>query len=417
MNTTFNFWVNNRANARGAYDIYIRITQDRKHKLLKTGISVPTREAFNMKAKQENWIRGRGGDTKLSNESLARQLKSLKSDKDSLSLRTKNPSKESIVNRFKGESSTDFMMFLNRIIKRFAESGAYRTSKRYQQLYNKLKDFENDVIPFDSITVTFLKNFESYMSGLHQNTRYEHFKNMRASFNQAIQEDIIERSQNPFDKFKVRQIPTNKVKLTVAEIKSIESLQLEKDSSLNHTRNCFLFAFYCGGIRAGDLITMRWANVAEGKLLYVMSKNRNSKLTNRNIPLIPEAKAILKQYAREGAKPEDFIFQELDDKLSKYISNEKKILTGHEKSIYNKIASRNTIFNKNLKKIAEKAGIAKPVTFHISRHSWAQYALDGDMKPKMMQAILGHEKFATTEIYITSLDDKKVEEAMLKLFS
>lgn len=418
MNTTFNLWVNNRANARSCFDIYIRITQDRKHKLIKTGISVLSRESFNPKAKQGNWIRGKADSTKKLNESLNNQLDLIKQERQILHSKVKNPSKENILKKYRGESSKDFIVYLKKIIQRFEAGGAYRTSKRYGQLLNKLTAFENDSIPFDQITVSFLKDFNSYLSHLHQNTRYEHFKNMKAAFNQAIQEDIISANDNPFNRFKVKQIPTNKQKLTYDEIRKVESLKLEKGSSLDHTRNCFLFAFYCGGIRAGDLMMMRWQNIQEGKLSYVMAKNRNSKLTRRNIPLIPQAKAILKLYKRDDSNASHFIFGELDNETSKLISEENKISSGHEKKIYNRIASRNTILNKNLKKIAahKEVEISKPLTFHISRHSYAQFAINSGMTPKILQAILGHEKFATTETYISTLDDKNIEDAMLKLF-
>ncbi len=417
MNTTFNLWLNNRANARGCFDIYIRITQDRKHKLTKTGISVQYRKDFNPKAKQNNWIRGKAANTAKLNDSLAFKLQSMKTEMNTLEKKVKNPSKESILQKYRGESSQDFISFLRSIIDRFNQIGSVRTSKRYNQLLNKLIEFEADSIPFDQITVSFLKNFNSYLSGLHQNTRYEHFKNMKAAFNQAIQEDIISSDQNPFLKFKVKQVPTNKAKLTIEEIQKLKELDLEDKPSLQHTRNCFLFSFYCGGIRAGDLMMMRWQNIQENKLCYVMAKNRNSKLTERNVPLLAEAAKILKQYQTHDVSPDQFIFGELENSLTSLISTENKIKPGHEVKIFNRIASRNTIFNKNLKKLATLASITKPLTFHIARHSFAQYAINKDMSIKMLQTILGHSKSATTEVYISTLQDKKVSEEMERLFA
>jgi site-specific recombinase XerD len=416
MNTTYNFWANNRPNVRGSYDIFIRVTQARKHKLIKTGVTVSKRDNLRSNAKQDNWIKGGGLSTKKDNESLAVALRTLKDDAAFLNRQARNPSKERIINKYRGETSQDFMKFLDRIIKRFEKAGSHRTAKRYRSLLNKLAAFESDAIPFDSITVTFLKDFEGYMANLHQNTRYELFKCMKAAFNQAIQEDEIAGDQNPFLRFKFRQVPTSKEKLTMQEIKAIQKLKLPKDSTLNHTRNCFMFAFYCGGIRAGDIITMRWQNIQGGNLSYVMAKNRNSKLTKRNIPLLAEAKKILKQYQGKDSKPENFIFGELDNSHSKLINAEKGISIGHHKRIYNLIGSRNAILNKNLKKLAVMAKITKPLTFHIARHSFAQYAIDNDTPPKVLQAILGHGKFATTEIYLHGLQDNKVSDEMERLF-
>lgn len=417
MNTTFNFWVNNRANARGTYDIFVRVTQDRRHKLIKTGVTIAKRDEFNNDSRQEKWIPGKSESTKRDNEQLAISLRQLKDEFIALTKRVKNPSKETIIQKYRGGGSHDFMQFLQKVITRYEAIGSYRTAKRYRSLKNKLDAYESESIPFDLITVSFLKDFEGYLADLHQNTRYELFKCLKSTINQAIQEDIISGDQNPFLRFKVKQLPTSKEKLTIAEIKALQKLKLPKDSSLNHTRNCFMFAFYCGGIRAGDLITLRWNNIQEGKLSYVMAKGRGTKLTKRNLPLMAEARKILKHYKTKDSKPEDFIFRELNTKVSKYITDEKGIAKGHEKKIFNMIGSRNAVLNKQLKKLAELSKITKPLTFHIARHSFAQYAIDNDIAPKMLQTILGHEKFATTETYIHTLQDKKVGEAMERLFA
>lgn len=417
MNTSFNLWVNNKPRAKdGTFDIFIRVTQNRRHKSLKTGITIASLSDFNTKAKVGNWIRGRADNVKKLNQDLADKLEAIRKQGRELQDENRATSKERIIQSFRGGDSTDFFPFLKRIIERFQESGSYRSAKRYGQLLNKLNAFHGNELPFDIITVTFLKDFQSSMKGLHQNTVYEHFKNFKAAFNQAIDEEFIRADQNPFRRFKVDHVSTNKEKLTEDEIKRLKALKLDPATTLGHTLNCFLFAFYCGGIRAGDLITLRWENIEDGNLTYVMSKTRKSKLIKKSVPLMPESLEILHNYERPGLSSSDFIFGMLDNKISKLIDREKKFRSGHEVKIYNQIASRNTILNKNLKKIAVLAEITKPLTFHIARHSFAQYALDRDMNPKILQAILGHEKFATTENYISTLNNKKVEDAMNAIF-
>ncbi len=418
MNTSFNLWVNNKPRAKdGTFDIFIRVTQNRRHKSLKTGITISNLSDFNAKAKGENWIRGRADNVKKLNKDLGDKLVAIKQKWRELQQMDQAASKERIIQAYSGEGSSNFLTFLNRIIARFQGSGSYRSAKRYGQLFNKLVAFHGSELPFDIITVSFLKDFETSMNGLHQNTIYEHFKNFKAALNQAIDEDLIRADRNPFRRFRIDHVSTNKEKLTEEEIGRLKGLKLDPTTTLGHTLNCFLFAFYCGGIRAGDLITLKWENIEDGNLTYVMSKTRKSKLIKKSVPLMPESLAILHNYERPGLSSSDFIFGMLDNKMSKLIDREKKFRSGYEVKIYNQIASRNTILNKNLKKIAELAGITKPLTFHIARHSFAQYALNRDMNPKILQAILGHEKFATTENYISTLNNKKVEDAMLDIFS
>jgi integrase/recombinase XerD len=419
MNTSFNLWVNTKPRAKdGTFDIYIRVTQDRRHKSLKTGIAINSISEFNPKAKPGNWIRGRAGAVKKLNDELEKQLEAIKGHYRKLQGKRQAPSKESIVQSYKGNKSADYLAYLKKVISRFQAAGSYRSVKRYNQLLNKLTEFvgKGKPLPFDQINVSFLKDFHAELSGLHKNTIYEHFKNFKASFNQAIAEDLISIDDSPFVKFKVKQVVTHKQKLTLEEIQRLKALKLEPGTAIWNALNCFLFSFYCGGVRAGDVITMRWNNISNGNLSYVMAKTKDDDLLEKSVPLIPEALEILKHYRVNQPRTTDFIFGLLDNKLSTIIDYDKKIRSGHEKMIFDKIASRNAMLNKHLKVLALMAEIDKPLTFHISRHSFAQFAINQEINPKTLQTILGHKKFATTEKYIKTMNSKAVDDAMHEIF-
>ena len=85
--------------------------------------------------------------------------------------------------------------------------------------------------------------------------------------------------------------------------------------------------------------------------------------------------------------------------------------------MYQDISSKNAIINKYLKKIAEKAEIAKPLSMHISRHSFAHIAQEAGAESSAIKNILGHSNLATTERYMGSFDTSKTDETLRNVFA
>ena len=73
--------------------------------------------------------------------------------------------------------------------------------------------------------------------------------------------------------------------------------------------------------------------------------------------------------------------------------------------------------NKNLKKIAEQAEIDKPLSMHISRHSFAYIAQNSDVESSVIKDILGHSNLITTEKYMGSFDNTRTDETLRNVFA
>lgn len=66
-----------------------------------------------------------------------------------------------------------------------------------------------------------------------------------------------------------------------------------------------------------------------------------------------------------------------------------------------------------IKDLVEKAGITKTVSPHTFRHSFATSLLEGGANLRAIQAMLGHESIATTQIY-THIDTTHLREEILE---
>ena len=92
--------------------------------------------------------------------------------------------------------------------------------------------------------------------------------------------------------------------MTKEELEKINNLDLEYNSQLWHVRNYFMFSFYMAGIRVGDVLDLRWENVKDDRLIYVMQKTNS----HCSLILLVKAQAILDLYKNENSKSTDYIF-------------------------------------------------------------------------------------------------------------
>lgn len=65
---------------------------------------------------------------------------------------------------------------------------------------------------------------------------------------------------------------------------------------------------------------------------------------------------------------------------------------------------------KIVKRVANRAHLTQDVTPHILRHTWATLALQKGLSLAAVQKILGHDRLATTAIYLNLTDAHIVEE-------
>ena len=56
-----------------------------------------------------------------------------------------------------------------------------------------------------------------------------------------------------------------------------------------------------------------------------------------------------------------------------------------------------------IKKVANCAGIGKPVSAHVLRHTFSVNCIKRGISTRVLQSLLGHDRLGTTEIYLNPL--------------
>lgn len=361
-----------------------------------------------------------------------------------------------IINAVKKEDKTfNFISYAEEYSERTLSAGSYRTYTKYITFINKLKLYVNRVSPeevaklpkkkeelkiyisklksellFTDITLSFLNKFKTYLQSLpnskeegltlQQNTISKIFDNFASIYKKGVLElesEGLTIKNNPFENFKCETIETNKEKLTESEIKLIEALSLEHGSLIWHCRNYFLFAYYCAGMRAGDLIQLRGINITSDKrLIYRMDKTS----TQKNIKLFEPALNILSHYMDIDKPTTNYIFPLLDNNAmyAKAISweDKDKLPAEIKKNLMQQVNSKNSLINKYLKQIATMAGINKKLSMHIARHSFANIARQKNANVYDISNALGHSDIKITETYLSQFDYQSQDKTMAMVF-
>lgn len=455
---SFNFEVNT-ANKRGNFPIYLRITENRKHRRYKTSIELSRKIDWNNSAQE---IRTTELNAKKWNDELEKTLERAKDiyrnlDEDGVA------SAEKIIEILEGgEKSHSFYAFAQQCTVDMYTSGSPETYLKYNGFCNKFREYAKtrnrspEDFKFKEITPEFVGKFEAYLHTvpnqqynrkpvaelkrkrkkgdesdlnehkLHQNSIAKALQIFRAIFGKAVKLGYAKRDENPFNVYSIKVVPTHREELTREEILSVINLDLKEGSMEWHSRNFFLFAMFCAGIRIGDLLVLRWRNVTtDGHLRYEMGKNHKE----QTVFLVEPALEILEEYrsrfeAEHGISPrsEDYIFPYMehtrDYEQWKKLTSLRDVdeLPPEKRLTYKKIIStKEALVNKGLRKIKEKAGLSKPLTTHISRHSFAGLAMDVHMDTSILQGLFKHSSLLTTERYMKRFDTASKDEAIKEI--
>lgn len=162
------------------------------------------------------------------------------------------------------------------------------------------------------------------------------------------------------------------------------------------------------GLRFGEMCGLKWDDIDfENRILhvrrtlhYLCSPTRwvfgppKSAAGIRDIPLTEEAIAILKNQKA---------FLELGPIIPEEFSD--LVFVGR-----NGTPSPNSAYHATLKRICQAANIAD-ISMHTLRHTFATRCIEAGMRPKTLQAILGHSTIGVTmDLYVHVTEDaRKVE--------
>jgi len=281
---------------------------------------------------------------------------------------------------------------------RMERSLSGNTSEAYLLDVNKLQQYlqsQNIDIKPNQVTISHLRGLLDFLNelGIGERSQARIISGLRSFYKSMLLSGTID--NDPSAQLELprlgRKLPEV---LSIEEIDKILSI-IDLSLPSGHRNRAIIELLYGCGLRVSELVGLLLTDVFYNEgFIRVIGKGDRQRL----VPLGSKAEEALKWYIEstrrhqipEGKSNSDIIF------LSK---NGRKL-------------NREMIFLM-VKALATKAGIAKSISPHTFRHSFATHLVEGGADLRAVQEMLGHQSITTTEIY-THLDREYLRAAIIQ---
>lgn len=282
-----------------------------------------------------------------------------------------------------------------------------RTRELYDQTWRWIQRFEPnaDTITFDAITKDWLDRFFVFMQPdtPSVNARNIHLRNIRAVFNDAIDNNVT--SCYPFRRMHIKPEPTKKRSLTIDQLRTLWSWDVLPWQ--RRYLDIFKMTFMLIGINTVDLLGLTGIT-PDGRIVYNRAK------THRlyNIKVEPETMEIIDRYR---GKNHLLTFGDTYTSCHAFVGKLDKGL----KTIGKVVDVPNPAYTgRGCKKhmtLRQYEPLFPDLSIYYARHTWATIASDLDIPDATISAALGHgHGNPTTAIYI-DFNARKIDDANRKV--
>lgn len=290
---------------------------------------------------------------------------------------------EDVVRAYNERSGmSSWIDYLDRQAGALVKEGRNTTARHYKSLGRSLEIFlKGRKPPMRGIDSTLVGEYEAYLiaKGLASNTVSFYLRTMRAVWNKAVRDGLIERQTSPFLYVNTRVEHTRKRAVDTAVIEQIKGLARELPPGPAQTLDLFLFCYYARGMAFVDLAYLTRDNIRGNILVYKRRKTGQE----LRIRLLPTMSRLIERY-RSPDSP--YLFPVLKP----------------GKDGYGEYQSALRLQNLRLRKIGLRIG--QELSTYVPRHSWASAAKKKGVSEELISEGMGHTSVKTTRIYIKAFE-------------
>jgi integrase/recombinase XerD len=245
----------------------------------------------------------------------------------------------------------------------------------------QLRYSENTIVVYSESLKTFLRFLDNPELSTITNHDLERFNRdyiIANNYSESYQNQVINAVKLYFSKKQNIRLNLGKIERAGRSSRLPVVLSLEEvESILNSVQNlkhrCMLSLIYSCGLRAGELINLRIADIDSKRMVIHIHEAKRRK--DRVVPLSKSVLELLRTYYLDY-KPQEYLFNGDSSPQYSYTSLRK---------VFHRAVLR--------------SGIRKQCSLHTLRHSYATHLLESGVNLRYIQELLGHNSPKTTMIY------------------
>lgn len=394
LDINFNFFCRaSHTYKNGENPIAIRISYRGERRDILTGLTCPKQHwiagasSINPKAKNASFI----------NKELMNIMYKVKERFNELKYSKVDFTIDELIDKIRGKEAPPqtLMEYVDKTIidykERIGMDLALSTYYKYRRTARYLNDFLISKKSVKNIAVSkvdgeFIQQFFMFLrkdKGNCHNSSVALLNCLKTILHEPVKNGTINR--NPFIEYPLTKKPVHRAFLDMEEIKRLQELT-DLTPGQEMKRDIFLFACFTG-LAYADIKGLNGADVVVDPDGTICIRDPRQKTGIMSIiPLLPVAEQILKKYS---------ITDQCRD--------------------FRWTVTCNQILNRELKIIAKKAGITKPVFMHLGRHTFATtVTLTNGVPIETVSRMLGHSSIKHTQIY-AKIVASKVKADMSKI--
>ena len=280
------------------------------------------------------------------------------------------------------------------LVKRLKDSMSKSTIDNYLTALRSLRQYIGNSISNRKLDTQQIKGFERWLRDrqLSLNSISCYMRSLRSLSSKMNDYRLLE----VFNSVYTGRENTDKRAVSESDISLVKAALLRKGTFLSLARDLFLFSFYARGMPFVDMAFLRPSQISDGVLTYCRHKTGQRVV----VRLEPCMLDIISRYQREG---QNYVFPLLqsEDPHKAYLEYQNRL----------------NQYNRSLKTIARKAGVASCLTSYTTRHTWASIAYNSNVDLPVISKALGHTNTQTTLTYIKEINDSRLDEANQEIVS